>query len=310
MLINKSKFLAITIIFITIFFSFTLNTAAQSNFKNSELLISAAELNEKLENERKDESKKMKIIDVRRSAKYLLGHLPDAVHMWGDDLSAVQGWVPELIPEVNDFSSIVQEKGINNGSEIIIYGDHDSPWPARLWFIFRVYDQQNVRILNGGYQAWKDEDFETEMLPYNPDPGDFEVRDVNNEWLINSDTIAENLDNENFLILDTRSKAEYSGEETDSAAPRKGRIPGSIHLEWSAVLNEDGNYKFPAEISELYQQAGVSKGKEVIAVLSHNGVRAAHSFFTLKLLGYDNLKLYDEAWVGWSSRSDLPVEKN
>ncbi len=52
----------------------------------------------------------------------------------------------------------------------------------------------------------------------------------------------------------------------------------------------------------------MSKDKEAIVLLSHNGVRAAHSFFTLKLLGYENIKLYDEAWVGWSSRSDLPVE--
>lgn len=280
--------------------------AAEANFSEPELLISAAELNEKLENG----SENFKIIDVRNSAKYLLGHLPDAVHMWGDDLSAVQGWVPELIPEATTFSDIAQEKGINNDSEIIIYGDQDSPWPARLWFIFKFYDQQNVQILKDGYQAWKAEDYETEMLPFNPDQGNFEVRDVNNEWLINSDTIAENLDNENFLVLDTRTEAEYLGEETNFAAPRKGRIPGSIQLEWSKVLDEEGNYKSPAEISELFQQAGVSREKEAIALLSHNGVRAAHTFFTLKLLGYENLKLYDEAWVGWSNRSDLPVEKN
>lgn len=303
---NYYKFNLFLIILISFLLLSSLVAGAQEDFSEPELLISAAELNEKLENENGD----LKIIDVRNSAKYLLGHLPDAVHMWGDNLSAVQGWVPELIPEANIFSSITQEKGINNDSEIIIYGDHKSPWPARLWFIFKVYDHQNVRILNGGYQAWKNEDYETKMLPYNPDQGNFEVRDVNNEWLINSDTIAENLDNENFLVLDTRSEAEYLGEETNTAAPRKGRIPGSIHLEWSAVLDEEGNYKSPAEISELYQQVGISKEKEVIAVLSHNGVQAAHTFFTLHLLGYENLKLYDEAWVGWSSRSDLPVEIN
>ncbi|MFN2341178.1 MAG: sulfurtransferase [Halanaerobium sp.] len=292
----------IFIILIALLF-FSPLTAAQ-DFERSELFISAVELNEMIE----AGNQNLKIIDVRNSGKYLLGHLPEAAHMWGDDLSAVQSWVPELIPEATDFSSIAQEKGINNDSEIIIYGDQDSPWPARLWFIFRFYAHQDAKILKGGYQAWKDEDYETEMLPYNPDQGDFEVRDVDNQWLINSDTIAENLGNENFIVLDTRSEAEYLGQETNSAAPRKGRIPGSVHLEWSAVLDEDGNYKSPAEIAELYQAAGITKEKEVIAVLSHNGVRAAHSFFTLRLLGYDNLKLYDEAWVGWSSRSDLPVE--
>lgn len=299
---HQSKIIFIIMIFLLFFSSLT----SAQDFERAELLISAVELNEILENQNEN----LKIIDVRNSGKYLLGHLPKAAHMWGDDLSAVQSWVPEMIPEANDFSSIAQEKGINNDSKIIIYGDQDSPWPARLWFIFSFYDHQNVRILKGGYQAWKDEDYETAMLPYNPEQGNFEVKDVNNDWLINSDTIAENLDNENFLVLDSRSEAEYLGQETNSAAPRKGRIPASVHLEWSAVLTEDGNFKSPAEITELYQAAGVSKEKEIIAVLSHNGVRAAHSFLTLKLLGYENLKLYDEAWVGWSSRSDLPVEMN
>jgi len=305
MLINKLKFLVITAISITLLFSISINTAAQANFDSSKLLISAAEVNAKLEND-----EEIKIIDVRNSAKYLLGHLPNAVHMWGDDLSAVQGWVPELIPEAESFSKIARAKGINNNSKIIIYGDQVSPWPARLWFIFRFYDHHDVQILKGGYQAWKSKDYESEILPPNPEEGNFKVRDVNNEWLITSDTIAENLNNDNFLILDTRTEAEYLGEETNSAAPRRGRIPSSVHLEWSAVLDEEGNYKSAAEISELYQQLGVSREKEIIAVVSHNGVRAAHTFFTLKLLGYENLKLYDEAWVGWSSRSDLPVEVN
>jgi thiosulfate/3-mercaptopyruvate sulfurtransferase len=302
------KFNLVFIFLITMILLSFLAAAAEVDFAQPELLVSEAELNEKLKN--KNEIKNLKIIDVRNSGKYLLGHLPDAVHMWGDDLSAVQSWVPELIPKANTFSDIAQEKGINNDSEIIIYGDHDSPWPSRLWFIFKLYAEQDVRVLNGGYQAWKNEDYETKMLPHNPDQGNFEVRDVNNEWLINSDTIAENLDNKNFIVLDTRSEAEYLGKETNFGAPRKGRIPGSIHLEWSAVLDKEGNYKSPAEITELYQQAGVSKDKETIALLSHNGVRAAHTFFTLQLLGYDNLKLYDEAWVGWSNRSDLPVEMN
>lgn len=297
---NKHKLKFITLMICIVIFS---SLTAAADFARPELLISAAELKEIIENE----DEKINIIDVRNSGKYLLGHLPDAAHMWGDDLIAVQGWVPELIPEPADFSSIAREKGVNNDSKIIIYGDPDSPWPARLWFIFRLYQHQDVRILNGGYQAWKNKNYDTEILPYNSGEGDFEVRDVNNDWLITSDTIAENLDNEDFLVLDTRSEAEYSGQETNSAAPRRGRIPGSVHLEWSQVLDEEGNYRPSAVIAELYQELGASRDKETIVLLSHSGVRAAHSFFTLKLLGYENIKLYDEAWVGWSSRSDLPI---
>lgn len=299
---NKAKLIFIIIIILIVLSP--LSAGAKEFFSNSKYLISAVELQKKLDNG----SEKIKIIDVRSSTKYLLGHLPNAVHMWGNELTTSQGWVPELIPKAAEFENIAQEKGFNNDSQIIIYGEKQSPWPARLWFIFKLYNHQNVKLLQGDYQAWKSKNYESKIFPYNPDQGNFKVRDVNNKWLINSDTIAENLKNKNFIILDTRSKSEYLGQETNFAAPRQGRIPNSIHLEWSTLLDKEGNYKPTAEIINHFQQLGITKDKETIALISNNGVRAAHTFFTLKLLGYKNIKLYDEGWIGWSNRSDLPIE--
>ena len=303
---NKFNLISITLILISIMIITSLTTVAERGFENPKLLISAEELNEKL----KAKNEKLKIIDVRNSAKYLLGHLPRSINMWGNDFSNPDGWVEGLIAEPEAFSDAARAKGINNDSEIIVYDDDNSIWAARLWWIFKVYGHQEIRILEGGYDAWKAEDFKTEFLPFNPEKGNFKVSNVNNEWIVNSDTIAENLNNKKFVILDTRSKAEYSGEETNSGAPQRGKIPGSIHIEWNKVLNEDHSFKSAAEIAEIYTEQDVTREKEVIASLSHTGVRAAHTFFALKLLGYENIKLYDESWVGWSNRSDLPVERN
>lgn len=300
---DKSALIIISLILISILSLFSLTAAAERGFEKPELLISPAQLEQKIESEQEN----LKIIDVRSGARYLLGHLPQSINMWNSDFSNPEGWVKGLIAEPEAFSATAQEKGINNNSEIVVYDGHNSIWATRLWFIFRVYGHQNVKVLEGGYEAWKEKDLPTKMLPYSPEEGNFEVREVKNEWLINSDTIAENLDNENFIILDTRSKAEYLGEETNSGAPRKGRIPNSIHLNWEKVLNEDYSFKTGAEIAEIYKKAGATKDKELITFLGHTGVRAAHSFFALRLLGYQNIKLYDEAWVGWSNRSDLPV---
>lgn len=300
---DKSALIIVSLILISILSLFSLTAAAERGFEKPELLISPAQLEQKIESEQEN----LKIIDVRSGARYLLGHLPQSINMWNSDFSNPEGWVKGLIAEPEAFSATAQEKGINNNSEIVVYDGHNSIWATRLWFIFRVYGHQNVKVLEGGYEAWKEKDLPTKMLPYSPEEGNFEVREVKNEWLINSDTIAENLDNENFIILDTRSKAEYLGEETNSGAPRKGRIPNSIHLNWEKVLNEDYSFKTGAEIAEIYKKAGATKDKELITFLGHTGVRAAHSFFALRLLGYQNIKLYDEAWVGWSNRSDLPV---
>jgi thiosulfate/3-mercaptopyruvate sulfurtransferase len=300
---NKSFEILISSFFIILLL--TSAAAAESDFQNREFLISAAEVHQMIQEGKGN----LKIIDVRNSTKYLLGHLPQAVNMWNDDFSDPEGWVQGLIAKPGAFAAAAQEKGINNDSEVILYDDNNGIWAARLWWVFQVYDHQNIKVLEGGYDAWENEGFDSKIFPHRPQKGDFVVSDVINQWIVNSDTIAENLDNQDFIILDTRSEAEFSGAETNSGAPRKGRIPNSIHLKWNEVLTENYKFKSAAEITEIYTAKDITKDKEVIAVLSHTGVRAAHTFFTLKLLGYQNLKLYDESWVGWSSRTDLPVEK-
>lgn len=303
---NNNNLLLILTIILTILIVLTSFAAAEKhNFANESFLISADKLNKLL----KAEQENLKIIDVRSSTRYLLGHLPGSVNMETKDLSNPEGWVQGLIATPGAFTAAAQEKGINNDSQIIVYDDNKSLRAARLWWIFRVYNHQNIKVLDGGYDAWKDKGFETKILPNKNEKGNFIVNDVNNDWLVNSDTIAENINNSNFLVLDTRSKAEFNGRETKFGAPRKGRIPNSIHFEWNKILNNDYSFKSASEISEIYNSIGITKEKEVIAILSHTGFRAAHTFFSLKLLGYENLKLYDESWVGWSNRTDLPIEK-
>ena len=299
-------FIILSIILSTLILITACTAAEERNFENREFLISAEELNQLI----KEEKENLKILDVRKSTKYLLGHLPHAVNMWDDDFTDPDGWVKGLIAKPGAFAAVAQEKGVNKNSQIIVYDNNSNLWAARLWWVFKVYDHQNIKILEGGYDAWKNKGYQTKILPHKNKKGNFIVSDVNNDWIVNSDTIAENLNNKGFVILDTRSEAEFMGEETNSAAPRKGRIPNAIHINWTEVLNDDYSFKSAAKIAEIYEAKGITKEKEVIALISHTGSRAAHTFFALKLLGYENLKLYDEAWVGWSNRSDLPVEQN
>jgi thiosulfate/3-mercaptopyruvate sulfurtransferase len=92
-------------------------------------------------------------------------------------------------------------------------------------------------------------------------------------------------------------------------ATRGGHIPGAASIPWSRATNEDGTFKSPEELKELYQGQGVTPDKEVIAYC-RIGERSSHTWFVLThLLGYPDVKNYDGSWTEWGNLVDAPIEK-
>ena len=58
----------------------------------------------------------------------------------------------------------------------------------------------------------------------------------------------------------------------------------------------------------MYKSAGVTPDKQVITYCQ-TAVRAAHTLFTLRLLGYDKVQNYDGSWAEWGNRQDLPIKR-
>jgi thiosulfate/3-mercaptopyruvate sulfurtransferase len=116
-------------------------------------------------------------------------------------------------------------------------------------------------------------------------------------------------------LVDVRSPEEYRGEllhmpgYPQEGATRGGHIPGAASIPWSRATNEDGTFKSPEELKELYQGQGVTPDKEVIAYC-RIGERSSHTWFVLThLLGYPDVKNYDGSWTEWGNLVDAPIEK-
>ena len=116
----------------------------------------------------------------------------------------------------------------------------------------------------------------------------------------------------NTLILDTRTIDEFTGERQKRGAMKGGRIPNSIHIDWSDAINYEGDKKLKRiiDLETIYNQLKTDKNNPVI-VYCHSGVRSAHTTFVLtQLLGYKNVKNYDGSWIEWSYFDDLPFKKD
>ncbi|WP_035268439.1 sulfurtransferase [Desulfitibacter alkalitolerans] len=278
-------------------------TVDEQNYARPEMLVDVEELKGLVDDPN------VAILDIRTPAKYVLGHVPNAINVWRPDYEAPEadyGFGGMLCDKAR-WEELLGSLGIDNDTRVIIYDDNGVYDSGRVWWAFFGYGHENVQILNGGWDAWVATGGEKSLKNPSITPTTYTAKDFNMDIYATLDEVKAAVDDDKVVIIDTRAKSEYDGEELKSGAFRKGRIPGSIWIEWNQNLNEDKTVKSAEELREMYKEFGIDKDTKII-VYCQSGVRSAASWFNLRLIGYDNVQNYDGSWIEWSFHGDLPIE--
>jgi thiosulfate/3-mercaptopyruvate sulfurtransferase len=228
--------------------------------------------------------------------------------------SQLQDQVRRDIISKEGLNELLSNAGVGADDTIVLYGDNNNWFAAYAFWLLEMYGHKDIKLMDGGRKKWVDENRPTTKDVPAPQKTAYKAKDPKKELRAKRDDVLKALSNGKNALVDVRSPAEYNGEimappGLPETAQRMGHIPGAANVPWAQAVREDGTFKSPEELSQLYGPKGVTKEKDVIAYC-RIGERSSHTWFALKhLLGYPNVRNYDGSWTEYGSLIDVPIEK-
>lgn len=277
-----------------------MSTANPKGYTNPDLLMTPKQLAATLQ----DPATRPTLLDLRPAEQFASGHLPHAVHLDLFGLSLIDTDPAPLRAYLWIIEHLFASRGVRADRAVVVYDEISGMRAARAFWFLELFGHRHVRLLDGGTRGWIAAGHELTTDADAPEPTDWHG-ELAVDRLATWKDVHDRLGRPDVALLDTRSEGEHRG--TIVRAARGGTIPGSVHLEWKESLGPDGAFRPAADLRGMYERAGITPGREIVAYCQ-GGYRGAHSYLALRLLGFPRLRNYLGSWREWGDRTDLPVQ--
>lgn len=213
------------------------------------------------------------------------------------------------IPDAETFAVETGKLGIAAGDAIVVYDQTGMSFAAaRVWWMFRLFGYNDVRILDGGLPAWL-----AAGLPVaakTPPVPMTSLALFRPELFKRREEMLENIASKEFTVIDARDPRRFAGSV---AEPRPGmqvgHIPDSHNVFFGSLIDpENGQLKKPDDLRAVFAESGADIDKPV-ACTCGSGVTACVVALALHEIGKPDAAIYGGSWSEWATSPGMPVAK-
>jgi 3-mercaptopyruvate sulfurtransferase SseA len=246
--------------------------------------------------------------------EFSLGHIPRAGYI--DTAQLEEGPLWNKVPDYA-LLALLLGHGIRHDTTVVLYGRNRLA-AARAAHLMLYAGVEDVRLLDGGFDAWRRSDLPVVQGAPRRYRNAFEFGvdfPAHPEYLLDMQQARGVLEQADGALVSTRTWNEFIGKTSgyryieargDIAGARWGRSGGDDDINSMTELHHDGRMKPAADIRAIWRAAGVRREQRTVFYCG-TGWRASLAFFYAWLMDWERIGVYDGGWCEWSRHADNPV---
>ena len=202
------------------------------------------------------------------------------------------------LPDPQTLTQRLQDWGINDGSDIVLYDDGPGAFAARAWWLLVWLGKRDgLYILDGGLKAWHAAALPLSLDAPDKKPGLFNGQ-PDDTLLLDAAQLQARLGDAQMTLIDARAEARFRGE-VEPIDPVAGHIPGAQCAAFTDNLDADGRFLPPEQLKQRFADKLQGRSPDHLVAYCGSGVTACHNLFALCLAGYPLGALYAGSWSEW-----------
>lgn len=235
------------------------------------------------------------------------------------EMSNPDGVFPFTWPTEAQFEATMSRLGVANNSRVVLYAGPNpdahggnnvgTTWATRAWWLMHHFGI-DCAMLDGGWQKWVRENRPVSSKASVYPPTSFKAGSNWRRGLAMKEDVLRAANTGSACIVDSLSPASYRGEtdkQYGSFGNRKGHIKNAVNAYFESMTDPaTGCFLAPDLLRQQFAVGGVKTEGPVITYCG-GGIGATMTGFALKLIGHDDVAIYDASMMEWNANTELPM---